>query len=47
MKCDREWHDGYKKLDKDKCNQCFVRDNGPWPENPLLKPVKKPAAKKG
>lgn len=37
-KCTREWHDAYGD-DYDKCQQCFIRDNGPWEENPwLMKP---------
>lgn len=48
MKCNRDWHDGYNKLDKDKCDQCFVRDNPHLlTENPYLKPIpKKPDSKK-
>lgn len=43
MKCDRKWHDGYGKLEKDDCDQCFVRDNsGFLKENPFLKPAKDP-----
>lgn len=33
--CNQNWHDAFGKNYED-CSQCFVRDNGPWPDNPLL-----------
>lgn len=42
-KCNRDWHDAFGKP-YEECTQCFIRDNGPWENNPWITTTNEVAA---